>query len=308
MSPKKSIRRVIDYHISTSLIPNIDLLLNMALIPFLSAPPTKVGISFRGGGLYTTAYLGVLKYFEDNNIPIFYIIGSSGGALVGGLYSSGKTIEYISEIFKENFKILKLSSIKSITEMNIFDSNKLIKQIKDSVGNIKIEDLTINFAVQLTELKRNKNIIAESGDLAEIITASSAFNLLMDPVKIYGENYIDGDYSSGYASSFLREKGCDIVIGCDVVYPEIDNSNIENRLTGIIGKFKKTILDYDKQLDPVDLELKINTTDIGGILDGDMIDDFIERGYAEAGLASGSFKRVLDLEQEYDRKIKRTKK
>ena len=43
----------------------------------------KVGLVLSGGGAKGAAHVGVLKYLEDNGIPIDYIAGTSMGSVVG---------------------------------------------------------------------------------------------------------------------------------------------------------------------------------------------------------------------------------
>jgi NTE family protein len=46
-----------------------------------------------GGGARGYARLGVLRVLEDNHVPVDYIAATSMGAVVGGLYASGRPIE-----------------------------------------------------------------------------------------------------------------------------------------------------------------------------------------------------------------------
>ena len=65
------------------------LLLLLLLSPALFAQRPKVGVVLCGGGAKGAAHVGVLKVLEENNIPIDYIVGTSMGAIVGGLYAIG---------------------------------------------------------------------------------------------------------------------------------------------------------------------------------------------------------------------------
>lgn len=47
----------------------------------------KVGIVLSGGGAKGVAHIGALKVIEEAGIPIDYVVGTSMGAIVGGLYS-----------------------------------------------------------------------------------------------------------------------------------------------------------------------------------------------------------------------------
>jgi len=54
-----------------------------------SAQRPKVGVVLCGGGAKGAAHVGVLKVLEENDIPIDYIVGTSMGAIIGGLYAIG---------------------------------------------------------------------------------------------------------------------------------------------------------------------------------------------------------------------------
>ena len=48
-----------------------------------------VGLALSGGGAKGAAHVGVLRYLEEQDIPIDMITGTSMGGLVGGLYALG---------------------------------------------------------------------------------------------------------------------------------------------------------------------------------------------------------------------------
>ena len=56
------------------------------------APP-KLGLVLSGGGARGIAHVGVLKVLEREHIPVDMIAGTSMGAIIGGLYSSGLSAE-----------------------------------------------------------------------------------------------------------------------------------------------------------------------------------------------------------------------
>lgn len=47
----------------------------------------KLGLSLAGGGVKGAAHIGVLKAFEEKNIHIDYISGTSSGSIVASLYA-----------------------------------------------------------------------------------------------------------------------------------------------------------------------------------------------------------------------------
>ncbi|NIA18662.1 MAG: hypothetical protein GWO85_01035, partial [Simkaniaceae bacterium] len=74
----------------------------IALIPLNQLySQNKVAVVLSGGGAQGLAHIGVLKALEEYQIPIDLIVGSSAGALVGGLYASGISVEQLESMAKD---------------------------------------------------------------------------------------------------------------------------------------------------------------------------------------------------------------
>src|SRR6218665_3954212 len=65
----------------------------LSLPPAAPAAPApereKLGLVLSGGGARGLAHVGVLKVLERERIPPDLIVGTSMGAIIGGLYASG---------------------------------------------------------------------------------------------------------------------------------------------------------------------------------------------------------------------------
>src|ERR1700674_3412720 len=53
----------------------------------------KIGLALGGGFARGIAHIGVLRVFEQHEIPIDFIAGTSVGALVGATYASGTSLD-----------------------------------------------------------------------------------------------------------------------------------------------------------------------------------------------------------------------
>ena len=58
----------------------------------------KIGLVLSGGGAKGGAHIGVLKKIDEMQIPIDVIVGTSMGAVVGGLYAVGNSALEIEKI------------------------------------------------------------------------------------------------------------------------------------------------------------------------------------------------------------------
>ena len=58
----------------------------------------RIGLVLGGGGARGVAHIGVLRELENLRVPIDAIAGTSMGAIVGGLYASGKTPAQLEDL------------------------------------------------------------------------------------------------------------------------------------------------------------------------------------------------------------------
>lgn len=174
----------------------------------------KVALVLSGGGAKGTAYIGALKVIEEVGIPIDYVVGTSMGAIVGGLYSVGYTTAQLDSMVRtqdwemllsdkierkkqtlterENSEKYILSIPFSKKEKQIMDSgivrgenlddlfSELIPEYNDSIDFNK---LPIPFACVAVNLVDGKEVVLRNGRLAESIRASMAIPGVFTPVK-----------------------------------------------------------------------------------------------------------------------------
>jgi len=66
----------------------------------------KVALALGGGGTRGAAHVGVLKVFEREHIPIDFIAGTSMGAVIGGMYAAGLSLNFIEDEFVGTNRLL----------------------------------------------------------------------------------------------------------------------------------------------------------------------------------------------------------
>jgi NTE family protein len=88
---------VIAFFGALALLPSPDL-------PAQSPPPPddrpRIGLVLSGGGAKGTAHVGVLRVIEEMQVPIDFIVGTSMGAVVGGLYAAGMSPDQMEAVLE----------------------------------------------------------------------------------------------------------------------------------------------------------------------------------------------------------------
>ena len=83
-----------------------------------------LGLVLSGGGIKGMAHIGLLKALTQRGIYPDQISGVSAGALVGGLYADGASIEDMLLFFKET-PLLKYNFV-SVNKPRLFDTDKYL--------------------------------------------------------------------------------------------------------------------------------------------------------------------------------------
>ena len=72
-------------------------------IPTASHERPRVALVLSGGGARGFAHIGVLRVLKEMRIPVDYVVGTSMGAVVGGAYAAGRSVEDIEQIVQHHF-------------------------------------------------------------------------------------------------------------------------------------------------------------------------------------------------------------
>lgn len=216
----------------------------------------KVGIVFSGGGATGFAHIGVLKALEEHEIPIDYITGTSAGALVGALYSSGyspKEIEILaqSESFylmsqgileeknkfyfhKEDLnseilsvKFAKDSIFQKSLPTNLLNSTYLDIELMSLLATNPIkayksfDSLFIPFRCIASDIVNKKSVMFDKGNLNTAVRASMTYPFFLSPIRVNNQLLFDGGlYNNFPAQELINEFNVDYIIGSNVSYNE----------------------------------------------------------------------------------------
>ena len=153
----------------------------------------SISLVLSGGAARGAFELGVLQYFDEQNIQIKNISGSSIGAVIACSYASGVKPKEILEIFKtqEMKKAIKFR-FSNILKGGLF-SIDLNSSLINKLFPIKnIEDIPKDIFVCVYDLKAKKIEYLNKGDVVQSCLASTALVPVFHSIKMNNKLYIDG--------------------------------------------------------------------------------------------------------------------
>ena len=224
----------------------------------------KFGLVLSGGAGYGFAHIGVLKVLEKNNIPIDIVGGTSMGAIVGGLYSAGITVE-------EMEKILVGFSRNKIVDFNIFSfaddgllyGKKVTNLLKKIVGDKQIEECEKQFFCIASDLISGEKYIFDKGPLLTAIRASMSVAGIFKPVRLGGKCLVDGGASDNMPVKDAREKGADKVIAVDVCTYYKKENKLKSAIDIAVSAMNLTVSNLvSAQQDKGDICIKVEQPDV----------------------------------------------
>ena len=176
--------------------------------------PVKIGLALGGGAARGFAHIGVIKALEAQGIVPDIVVGTSAGAVVGALYSSGLSGFELQKVAMD----IEEGQIGdwSLPDRGVFKGEALQNFVNRAVGNRPLEKLPRSFAVVSTDLKSGESVLFRTGNTGMAVRASSAVPGVFQPVNINGRDYVDGGLVSPIPARAARNLGANFVIAVDI--------------------------------------------------------------------------------------------
>jgi len=193
-------------------------------------------------------------------VPIDIVVGTSMGAVIGGLYASGYTPAEIKQITnnldweriltnRENRKytyfrrkrdddlflinnILGYRNGELLWPTGIVQGQQLYQSFKKlTLRKVHTQDfskLPIPFAAVCTDITYGERVVLTEGDLALAMLASMSVPGLFSPVEIEGKLLVDGGLVNNVPVEVAKEMGADILIVVDIGSPLLERHELKN--------------------------------------------------------------------------------
>lgn len=200
------------------------------------------GLVLMGGGARGLAHIGVLDILQKEGLSPDVIVGTSMGAIIGGLFAAGFSPSKMKEmsddlslerwVDRPNLPFLPKKP-HSIIEFFLLDAYRIrlqrrIKQNKEDrieehfreiVGDVRIEDLPVRFACNAVDLISGKEIVFEEGKLYKALRATMSLPVVFEPVRMNDMLLVDGGVLNNVPVDMARKLGAEKTVLVDIHRP-----------------------------------------------------------------------------------------
>jgi NTE family protein len=245
----------------------------------------KWALVLMGGGSRGLAHIGILNVLQKNGLTPDIIVGTSMGAVIGGLFAAGISPTKLKEIANDfnlnnfierpNLPFIKKKSQISILDFLMLESYKsrLLKRLglnredkmeaylRNLIGEVCIEELPVKFACNAVDLISGREIIFENGKLYKALRATMSLPILFEPTKIDNMLLLDGGVLNNAPVGIARNLDAHKVILVDVHkdIKEIPIEEIKNTFQ-LLHRMVETMVAYttEDKINRADLVIRID--------------------------------------------------
>lgn len=182
----------------------------------------SIGVALGGGFARGIAHIGVLRVFEENEVPIDFLAGTSVGALIGASYASGTSLDELER--QGALTHFRDFGRWTISKYGMATNERLEGFLHRMAAAKTFEELNIPFSIVATDIQRGESVYFTKGDLGPPLRASCAFPGLFIPVDYQGRVLVDGFLTEVVPTEALRKMGADIVIAV-----HLDSGQLQGR-------------------------------------------------------------------------------
>ena len=207
----------------------------------------KSALALSGGSARALSHLGVIQEIERRKLKFDLIVGTSMGAVIGGLYAcfgdSARILERLKNLFES--ELFLKTGFNAVDEDFVFASpdgffNRFMWLFRQGVfytrtmlhmelvaddiydgmlsiliPDVLIEDLRVPFAAVAMDLRTGEEIVLTRGSLRRAIAASSSIPGMFPAIQINGRMLVDGGWADNVPAVPAIVLGAHFVLAVD---------------------------------------------------------------------------------------------
>lgn len=262
-----------------------------------------IGLVLGGGGARGFAHIGLVRAFEQLQIPVDIAGGTSMGAFVSAMLACGFDSVEMAHIAHETFVAKNYLNDYTMPRVSLIRGRRFHERLHAIFGNRQIEELRRTYYCISTNLTTGAPVVHDSGGLATWVGTSMSVPGVAPPIAWEGDLLCDGAVvnnlptdvmqnlergviiaSNVSATGEIRAPGAGIGVPDQQALLNWSGSQRAPRLSEILMRSASLASETSIQqasIERADLCLNLPVQDIG-MFEWHRLDDLIARGYAHA--------------------------
>lgn len=206
----------------------------------------KIGLVLSGGGAKGMAHVGVIRAMEKAGIRPDFVVGTSMGSVVGGLYAMGYSADELEQIIRSINWDLIISNRVGFETVAFEEKeyyNRYLLEFPIRNGKISLpsgliegqmlsevlhyytwparkyknfDEFPIPFRCIATDISTGQPIVFQEGYLHDALRSSIAIPTAFTAFQLDSTMVVDGGVVNNFPVDVVRQMGADFVIGVNV--------------------------------------------------------------------------------------------
>jgi NTE family protein len=194
--------------------------------------PRKTVLVLGGGGMRGFCHIGVVRAIERLGLQVDEVVGTSMGAVMGGLFAAGHDSQRIEQVageisIKDYFRLNLLKFlVRGYRHASVYKGRTFHELLRRWLPHGSFLDLPRPFfcnALSLTTGASRFFGLPGSAEMAvaDAVYASACLPTIFEPAEIAGDHYVDGGMTETLALRIARARSADLVIAVDLSHRDL---------------------------------------------------------------------------------------
>ena len=190
----------------------------------------SLAVAISAGGIKPLAAIPILRLLADEGIPISFLAGSSGGAIVAALAATGYPASEMPALCRSVLRPKMFKPMHWRTALGLLgipggrplrhtdgliDPTRVKQALRTIFRDARIEDTAIPLAINVTDHMTGDPVTLTTGPLADAVYGSVALWPMLPPGQLDGHWYSDGGYSVAIPIIEALRRNADVIIAIE---------------------------------------------------------------------------------------------
>ncbi len=181
----------------------------------------KTALVLGSGAARGVAHIGVIEALQSKGIRPDMVIGTSMGAVVGGVYSAGKLDQFTEFLTTLDWKAIMAYCDFVFPQKGLMEGTRILDKLDEIIGDVTFSDFPVPFYAVATNMKTGQPVVLHEGSVSAALRASFSVPGIFQPARIGDDWFLDGGLVAPLPIRQAKELGAERIIAVDLNHDQI---------------------------------------------------------------------------------------